>query len=66
MARTTGEGGFTDLSRDPGGMIDTRTARAPFERYDRPLFQPLPRGTRNPSRVPNRQYDRYFPRSAKR
>lgn len=66
MARTTGEGGFTDLSRDQGGMIDYRAAREPFDRYDRPIFRPLPRDTRSPGRAPNRQYDRYFPRAAKR
>jgi hypothetical protein len=41
-------------------------ARQPFNRYDRSIYDPLPRNTRNPPRVPNRQYNRYFPRSAGR
>lgn len=40
-----------------------------LDREDRNIYDPLPRPdwrkTRTPER-PNRQYDRYFPRSAKR
>jgi hypothetical protein len=35
-------------------------------REDRPVFRPLPRDWRSPARAPNRERDRYFPRSAKR
>lgn len=36
------------------------------DREDRPVFRPLPRDWRSPPRQPNRTYDRYFPRAAKR
>lgn len=42
-------------------------ARQPFNREDRYIFDPQPRPNwRGAPRKPNRQYDRYFPRSAKR
>jgi len=66
MARDDREWG-RDLGAD--NRSDARMsdwARQPFNRYDRSIYDPLPRNTRNPPRVPNRQYNRYFPRSAGR
>jgi|HubBroStandDraft_6_1064221.scaffolds.fasta_scaffold04442_8 hypothetical protein len=36
------------------------------DREDRPVFRPLPRNWRSPGRPINRQYDRYFSRTARR
>jgi hypothetical protein len=51
---------------DTGRPMNVTSRYFRQDREDRPVFRPLPRDTRNPSRAPNRQYDRYFPRSAKR
>jgi hypothetical protein len=66
MARDD-RGWGTDLGA--GNRSDARLsdlARQPFNRYDRSIFDPEPRDTRNPPRAPNRQYNRYFSRSARR
>jgi hypothetical protein len=60
-----GWSGTGDL--DSGRSMDIGTSRYfRQDREDRPVFRPLPRNWRSPARQPNRQYDRYFPRSAKR
>jgi hypothetical protein len=51
---------------DGGRAMDVSSRFFRQDREDRPVFRPLPRDTRNPSRAPNRQYDRYFSRSARR
>jgi|HubBroStandDraft_6_1064221.scaffolds.fasta_scaffold08005_9 hypothetical protein len=62
--------GWSGVDGDTGNRSDARLsnwARQPFNRSDRSIYDPLPRdnGNRNP-RPQNRQYNRYFPRSAKR
>jgi hypothetical protein len=51
---------------DSGRPMDVSSRFFRQDREDRPVFRPLPRDTRNPPRAPNRQYDRYFSRSARR
>lgn len=48
---------------DSGRTFDTTEI---FKREDRNVFRPMPRNWRSPARTPNRQYDRYFPRTARR
>jgi hypothetical protein len=66
MAREGGAGGWMDW--DGARPMDIGASRYfRQDREDRPVFRPLPRPNfRGQPRAPNRQYDRYFSRSAKR
>lgn len=65
MARIEGRYGGEDWS-DNTRPFATAGRFFRQDREDRPVFRPMPRDWRSPPRPINRQYNRYYPRSASR